>query len=151
MPEPIYQIGDMDLDPSNIRFVPSPSCTNAYDARHKFVVSCSDGAATVYVSYGSHTDVVKRFGLDRRTIASGGSLYVDSEQNLTLNDFSDRFGRVPRIVRQRLVDILAQELRTRGIEFQATSVKQIEADLEDEEVTFAEDEMRAFLQKYFAD
>ena len=151
MPEPKYQIGEMDLDPDRIRFTPRQFDSDAYGALHKFVVACSNGTATLYVSYGNHLNVAKRFELDHSIIAGGGSLYIDSEETLTLNDTSSNFGRAPRLVRQKLLDILAAELKARGIEVKATSVKQVSADREDEETVFAEDDMEAFLQKYFAD
>ncbi|MBI2631759.1 hypothetical protein HYW75_02040 [Candidatus Pacearchaeota archaeon] len=101
----------------------------AQEAEHKFVVEAKNTLLSIYVAPGGHSYVAGRFELDRDRLVGGGSCYLDKEDNLILNDYSNNFGAIPKVVAQRFAELLIPEVNKLGLEVKAISVNQNEGKL----------------------
>jgi len=111
MKELKYKIGGLDINRSRLRFYGS----DPRYAPHKFVVETDGNTISIYVSHAENdADITARFNLNSKMVG-GGSLYINGAGELVLNDFSGKYGAVPREVAERFAGLIIPELEKMGI------------------------------------
>ncbi len=123
-----YKIGELEINPDKLRFDgPIP-----YYSSHKFVVELVNDIASIYVAEGErHMYIALKFGLDESHLVGGGSLYLDREGRLVLNDYSGDYGAIPKAVAKRFAELIIPELKKIGIEVDEIEVNPCESYIND--------------------
>jgi len=112
MPELNYRIGCLKINKDRLRFSgPSP-----YLACHKHVVLGHEDSASIFVAEGmSHREVASQFDLDETRLVGGGSLYLDNEERLVIDDCSMKYGTIPWEAAKKFGELVLAELEKGGI------------------------------------
>ena len=104
-----YKIGGLDINPGLMKFEETDPCRS----RHKFIVRLKGDVLAIYFCETTrHRFVAARFGIyqDDPDILGGGSIYTDTEDRLTLNDYSAQYGGVPKIVAAEFGKLVRPEI-----------------------------------------
>ena len=120
-----YRIGRMDIDPGRLKFEDS----DPYEAIHKFVVEALDRVLSIYITRRSrHKYVAEEFKV-RGQIVGGGSCYLNSKNQLVLDDFSGDYEAIPKEVAQRFAELMLPELEKIGVEVKGIAVNPKESSI----------------------
>ncbi len=111
-----YRIGGIDVNRKKMRFYGH----NPSEAYHRFAVVAQDGTASIYV--GRKESIADRFNLAQARRVGGGSVYIDDQERLVLDDFCGYSGAVPADVAQAFAELLMPELARRKIKPKGVSV-----------------------------
>jgi hypothetical protein len=107
-----FGIGKIKLNHELIRYEGS----SPYQANHKFLVEAIGSKVLIYSCVASrHRDVASFFSLRGRDIVGGGSLYINRNSLLTLDDFSQDYGRIPSKAAMKFAELIYPELYLQGV------------------------------------
>lgn len=106
-----YKLGKIEIDKEKLwYFGKDPN-----DSPHKFLVTGNGKAIYAYVAPSGHIKIVKKNGLESAAVLGGGSVYLNREGDLILNNLSHIYGAVPSNVACELAKLIQKELKKIGL------------------------------------
>ena len=115
-----YRIGGVYIYRDELRF----NGSDPYNAGHKFVVAALDNVVSIYVAMERrHAFVLKYFedSWDKK-IVGGGSFYLNSKNQLVLDDFSQDYKAIPEKAAQIFAKLMLPKLEELGFEVKGIAV-----------------------------
>lgn len=124
-----YKLGFIKVNPKTIKTdIDKPIIRNP---SHRFIVTFEKETLFLHVAEtDKHKRFITMFSINQDTIVGGGSVYLDTHNNLVLQDFSGDYGAIPHDIALIFADKLKQELTKKGIITQETAIR-VFGELED--------------------
>lgn len=107
-----YRIGELKITDEHLIFegeIP-------YYAEHKFLVEFRESAVFIYVAQGNdHRFVCNLFNLPEKRLVGGGSVYLNANRRLVIDDYSGSYKAIPKESAERFASLIVNELTKKGI------------------------------------
>lgn len=117
-----YKVGKLKINASTFK------CSKTDRVSHGYVVEFKGNEMYIHVSSvftgaSSHKNIAVDCGVPENDIVGGGSIYINSENYLVLDDLCEPYGTVPTETAKRLAKALLFDLNTMGFDVDVESIK----------------------------